>query len=451
MRTTRRRSRLRRAVALLAGLPLVGGCAIGGADMAPLASNGQQLVGVVDAPDSVSGNVTVWSWDVAAEGLQALVPEFRKKYPKVTVTIVDIGYDNAYDKISVGLQSGSGLPDVVTVGTDHMAGYFGTFPHGFVDLAPAAKGEQQDFDPTKWQSSTDGHDRLYSLPWDSGPVGLFYRRDYLATAGVDPASLITWQQLLDAGKQIKATTGKKLLVDDITNETSMFPMLLQQQGASYFTPDGRVALDSPEALRALRLLKDMQDADLIDNEKGWDGLVSATKSGTAATAPTAVWWTGTLTSEMPELAGKFGVLPLPAFDLGGPTTSNSGGSTLAIPSQAANPTAAWAFVHFALASRSNAVETMRQQGLFPSYLPALSDPFFDEPQPYFGNQPVYRLFADMVGHAPPFVYTTDSSRASDLVNNMVAGVLLNGKDPAQALRDTARQIANATGRELAHD
>jgi lactose/L-arabinose transport system substrate-binding protein len=426
---------------------LVAGCATGGGGGAG-GGAGSALASTA-APAAVSGNVTVWSWDVAAAALKKVVPAFEKQYPKVKVKVVDIGYDNAYDKISVGLQAGHGLPDVVTVETDHMAGYIGTFPNGFVNLAPAADPMKADFDPTKWAASTDAKGHLYSLPWDDGPVGLFYRRDYFAAAHVDPASIKTWGQMVAAGKQIKAATGKQLLVADVTNGDSLFPMLLQQQGASYFTEDGKVSLDSPQALKALQLEKTLQDAGLIDNEKGWDGLVSATKAGKAAAQPIAVWWTGTLTSEMPKLSGKFGVIPLPAFEPGGATTSNNGGSTLAIPSQSKHAKAAWAFIKFALADKANAVAMMKDEGLFPSYLPALSDPYFQAPQPYFAGQPIYRLFGEDIKNIPPFVYTSDSTKASDVVNNMVAGVLLNGKNPQAALSDAAKQIANATNRKLA--
>lgn len=445
-------SRARSALALLAGTTLlasglVTGCAAGGGGGNNPNANGSQLVS--KAPKDISGTVKVWSWDVAAKALKDVVPAFEKQHPKVKVEVTDIGYDNAYDKISVGLQSGHGLPDVLTIETDHMAGYIGAFPNGLVDLAPAADSMKADFDPTKWDASTDGNGHLYSMPWDDGPVGLFYRRDYFKAANVDPSSIKTWDDFVSAGKKIKAATGKKMLVMDVTNGDSLFGTLMQQQGASYFTKDGKVSLDSPQALKALQLEKTLQDNGLIDNEKGWDGLVSATKAGKVATQPTAVWWTGTLTSEMPNLSGKFGVLPLPAFEPGGATTSNNGGSTLAIPSQSKNAKAAWEFIKFALANKDNAVAMMKSEGLFPSYLPALADPYFQAPQPYFGGQPIYTWFGDALKHIPPFVYTSDSTKASDIVYNMVAGVLLNGKDPSSALSGAAKQIANDTNRKLA--
>src|SRR5262249_40642141 len=149
------------------------------------------------------------------------------------------------------------------------------------------------------------------------------------------ASIRTWDDYVRAGEQIKAKTGKKLLVMDPA-EDSTFPMMLQQQGQRYFK-DGKVVVADQQAVRAATLLKTLADKGLVDFEKGWDGLVAATKAGKVATTPYAVWWSGTLTDEMKELKGKFGVVPLPAFDPGGVRTSNNGGSTLAVAGQTKNP------------------------------------------------------------------------------------------------------------------
>jgi lactose/L-arabinose transport system substrate-binding protein len=191
----------------------------------------------------------------------------------------------------------------------------------------------------------------------------------------------------------------------------------------------------------------MAEQGLVDYEKGWDGLVTATKGGKAATAPTAAWWSGTLTSEMPELKGRFDVLPLPAFAPGGVRTSNSGGSDLAVTAQSKNPELAWAFAEFLLADTGNQVSMLKNEGIFPAYLPALADPFVDAPQEYYGGRPAFRVFADLAKAIPPVEYTKDDAKAGDIVDSTVSGVLLRGDDPAKALASAARQIVAATGRD----
>lgn len=396
----------------------------------------------------LKGDVKVWSWDVAATALKRLAPAFEAKHPGVKIDVVDIGYDNAYDKLSVGLRSGSGLPDVMTVETDRMPTYIEQFPKGFVDLAPRAKAHKADFDPSKWAASSDAAGHLFSLPWDSGTMGVFYRRDVIEEAGVDPQSIGTWDEFLRAGEQIKAKTGKKLFAMDITGGDSIFGTMLQEQGQSYFDADGRIALTTPAAVRALTVLKEMNAKGLIANEKGWDGLVTANKEGKVATAPIAVWWAGTMTSEMKDLSGKIGVMPLPDFSADGPHTSSNGGSTLAIPAQSKNPDAAWAFVSFVLADAGNQASMMEHEGLFPSFLPALATSYFSKPQPYFGGQPIYEFFREATERIPAVDYTSDHSQAYDIARDAVAGSLLDGKDPQEALASAAKQLKSATQREI---
>ena len=421
-------------------LALLTGCAGGGIP----AQSGATL-----KPNAeVSGEITVWSWDVAATALKRLATSYSAEHPGTTIKVVDIGYDNAYDKMSVSLQANSGLPDVITVETDRMPAYVSQFPKGFTDLAPLIDNATKDFDPSKIAASSDKDGRLLSLPWDSGTVGLFVRTDYFAEAGIDPASIKTWDELVTAGETIKKKTGHTLVSTDLSGG-GIFSMLLQQQGKGTFNAAGEIDLNSPEAVQALTLMKTMNEKGLLHNVKGWDGQVTAAKDGKSAVNPEAVWWIGTLTGEAPELSGKYGVQPLPAFTDGGGTTSNNGGSTLAVPTQAKNPELAGSFVKYVLANKGSQVSMMKDEGLFPSYLPAFADPLFAEPQQYFGGEKVYQLFAEQTAKIPSGTTNSDSAKAGDIVANAVVSAVLNGADPAAELKSAAEQIATATGRKIA--
>ncbi|MFJ9444536.1 ABC transporter substrate-binding protein [Kitasatospora sp. NPDC101235] len=415
------------------------GCATGGAG----GTSAKQLTGSPGA--ALAGKVTIWSWDVAAKAMQRLGKVFEQAHPGTTIEVVDIGYDNAYDKITVGLGAGSGLPDILTVEGHKLPTYIGNFPNALVDLTSRALNLKSQFAEASWRTVTDARGRVHALPWDSGPCALFYRRDLFRQAGIDPAGLNTWDDYVTAGTTLKAATGKKLLILD-AKQDSLFAMLLQQQGQRWFT-DGKVAVATPAAERALTLLKQLVDRDLVDFENGWDGLVSGTHDGKAATTPTAAWWDGTLTAEMADLSGKFGVVPLPAFTPGGVRTSNTGGSTLCVTAQSRNPETAWAFLSFLLADKANQASMMQHEGLFPAYLPALDDPYFQQPAPYYGGQPTMQMFAGLTRGIPTVELTADDSKAGDIVTTAVNQVLHNGADPGTVLRSAARQIATATGRQ----
>lgn len=431
------------AIAAIAAIGLgLAGCATGGVPA------GHSGVTALDPDAKLDGEITVWSWDVGAVALERLAAGFEAEHEGTTVKVVDVGYDNAYDKMSVGLQAGTGLPDVITIETDAAPGYVTQFPKGLLDLAPILGDEESDFDPFKWSAGSDADGALRIAPWDSGPVALYYRTDIVAEAGVDIEAVETWDDLVAAGKLIKEKTGHTLLSTDLSAGGG-FQMLLQQLGQGLFNDAGEITVDSPESVRVLTLLKTMNDEGLIKNVRGWDGRVTSAKDGDSAVTTEAVWWIGTLQGDAPEHAGKYGVLPLPAFDAGGSRTSNNGGSGLAVPAQAKNPQLAAAFVDFVLADADNQASMMKEEGLFPAYLPALEDAQFSEPVEYFGGQPVYETFAELTGKIPAIAFTSDSAEATDIVANAVTAAVLNGADPATVLKDAAEQLATSTGRAIA--
>ena len=107
-----RRELTRRA--LLAGtgaaaLSAATGCATGGI------TNREAVRLAPGATRPVTGRITVWSWDSAAVALTRLAKKFRARHPGTEIHVVDIGYENAADKTTVGLRADTGLADVVTV------------------------------------------------------------------------------------------------------------------------------------------------------------------------------------------------------------------------------------------------------------------------------------------------------------------------------------------------
>lgn len=399
----------------------------------------------------MKGEITVWAWNIAAKSLESTVEGFNKKYPNVKVTVQDIGRLDVYDKLTTGLQGGgAGLPDVVAVESDRMDVFTAAFPDGFADLTSRASKYEADFDPSKWaQSKING--KIRSIPWDSGPTGLWYRVDVFQQAGVDPKSIETWDDLIAAGEKIKTATGGKvkLLPVDIVADDAGYRMMTSQLGTCcYFNSDGKINIGGAESVRVMTKLKEMNDKGLVANTSGWDGVVGATKNGDVATVPFGVWYSGTIIDQAPDLSGKWDVMLLPAFDKGGNRAANLGGSTLAIPSSSKNQDAAWAFVENALATPEGQNVMMEKFGIWPSYLPAYKAEFYSKPVTYFNNQPIWKMFADQVAKIPAATYTKDYAKGQAVLASAQAKILSQGGDPATVMAEAASELANQTGREV---
>ncbi len=415
-----------------------------------LASAGFASVGAEAAP---SGEITVWSWNIAAEALDMLVPDFNKKYPDVKVTVLNMGHADVYTKTLAGCAAGgTDLPDVVTIENDQAEVYWAQFPDCFANLATFGADKYKDAYPAfKWPALTVG-DTIYSLPWDSGPTVLYYRRDLLAEAGIDPASLKTWDDFIAAGKKLQEATGGKVQMAtmNMIDDDGWFRPLASQEGCAFFSEDGQtVTINQPGCVTALETMKKMKDAGILANGD-WGGQIQNIKAGTVATAFYGGWYEGTIRSNAPDQSGKWGVIPMPAGPAG-VRAANWGGSSLAIPGTSDNPEAAWAYVEYALATVPGQVSMLRNRGLVPSLNAALDDPYVKEPQPFWGDQAIW---VDILGTMKDIRPHRGTQFFDEVRGTIVIKVILdylngNYASAKEALDAAAEQISSVTGLPIA--
>ncbi|KUJ67412.1 ABC transporter substrate-binding protein [Streptomyces albus subsp. albus] len=447
-------SRLGRRRVLRMGGALAAAAGLGGS-LAACSGSGSTASGA--AGDPRKGQITVWSWQGPAAGLKALVPEFNKTYPDIRVTVRDIGNPAIWDKITAGMAAGGqGLADVLHIGVDYLPGYVERFPGGLADLAPlGATTHRNAFASGLWRTVSPDGKRVNALPWEANSAGFYYRADLFERARIDVEALRTWDETIEAGKQLKARTGAHLLgIDKPASQAdaaNFFQMLLQLQGAFYFDPEGAITLDSPEAVRAMTLIKTMNDAGLVsDLSGGWNALMSSLKKGTAAVLPWPTWFGGIIEKQVPDEAGKWKVRLPPAVRPGGPTAATVNSTHLAIAGSSSHQAAAWSFIEFALTRPASQIRIYRDEGIAPALMEAYRDPVFHQPSRYFGGQRKGETFLSALKAPSPAVnYTSDYARALKLVTDAQTKVLLKGADPANVLRDAARQLARQTGRKVA--
>ncbi|MEU5811001.1 sugar ABC transporter substrate-binding protein [Streptomyces sp. NPDC047718] len=435
--------------ALTAGLGLAGvaGCSGRGADAAAGGAAGKKD----------EGRITVWSWHGPAAELKSLVPEFNRTYPGIEVTVEDIGNPAIWDKITTGLAAGGqGLADVLHIGVDYLPGYVEKFPGGLADLAPLGATAHRDaFAPGLWQTVSPDGKRVNALPWEANSAGFHYRADLFEQAGLDAEALQTWDDTVEAGKQLKARTGAFLLgIDKPASQAdaaNFFQMLLQLQGSFYFDLEGRITLDSPESVKALALIKTLNDAGLVsDLAGGWNALMASLKRGTTAVYPWPTWFGGIIEEQVPDEAGKWKVRLPPAVRRGGSSAATVNSTHLAVAGSSRHRAAAWSFVEFVLTRPASQVRIYRSKGIAPALMAAYEDSVFHEPSAFFSGQRKGEVFlAALKAPQPAPRYTADYARALKLVTDAQSKVLLKGADPARVLRDAADQLAQQTGRKVA--
>jgi len=399
-------------------------------------------------PSDLSGDLVVWGWEGAVEGLQAVDADFAAAFPNITVAYEKRPTGDTYQQLQLAASAGAGGPDVAMIEDSHLAQYvqLGVL----ADLTDRVAPYRDKMNAYKWPAAElDG--RAYAMPWDSGPCALFYRRDVFDRAGIDANALATWEDYYQAAKTVKERGGAAMLQHArARNDGRLFEMLLWQRGLGYVDAEGNVILDTePRVQETLEFLGRFWQEDLALDNEGWtDPWYKAYGDGAAATAPAAVWLGSFLKSFIaPEAAGAWGVVPLPAWGGEEIRTSNDGGSALGVWAGSEQQEAAWAYVEFHLGRDASQLTMYREADLFPSLETTYGDPFFQEPDPYFGDQPVRRLFAEAVTQIPQAgIYTANYQEMNGLLATELQRYAVGEQDAATALKTAADAIRERTGR-----
>jgi len=396
----------------------------------------------------MADSVEVWSWDVAAKSLDLTNDPYQEEHGG-SVTVNQIGRADMKDKFKSTLLSGSGAPGAATMESVDAAAWVAT--DGLRDVSDWLDdaGVKEEFISGKWEPLTK-EGKVYALPWDIGPVGTFYRRDVLEEHDVNLDDVETWEQFLAKGDK---------LPDDL-NLTNLPPndydgiwrMLFRQIGGQPFTEDGKVNIGSEKSRKAAETVEMIDASGTASSLAGFSTeWFSALGKGSTASITTGSWIGGTLKAELPDTAGKWGVLKPPALEEGGSRATNWGGSNLTIADQVDDSVArrAWDYMRFTLANKEMQVQMYNEYGLFPSYKPAYESDAFDTEDDFYDGQATGRLFAELAPDIKGYRYTPDTPAVTKAINSHLRDMVNGNATPKEAVEAAAQQVADRTDRDLA--
>lgn len=399
--------------------------------------------------ENTETEITIWAWNVAAKALVESAKSFNQKYPKIKVNVQEYGLaQNVYERYSVILSSGVGVPDIIQIESDYVQTFAETYPQYFFDMNGYIDIEGK-VDPSKISTSYDSEGKLVSIPWDSGPVVMFYREDLFNQAGIDINSIITFEDYISAGKRLKERFPNIYMTGfPFTQDENLFRCLLVANKSYYLNNKGEITVASSKAIETLQMIKRLIDEGVAKNTINWDGGIVANKNGELASWIMGGWWGGTIKDQMPEMKGKWKIAPIPAFP-DGARASSSGGAGLSITaSEPIKQAAALEFIKESLMNVDNQLMMYEKYSLFPSYLPTYDDERFLKSDDYFGDD-FNKILADVTKEIPNVIYASkDFAEIKNTVVSVYEDVLNNNRDIKSALEQAASQISGATGRKI---
>lgn len=380
---------------------------------------------------AMAGTVTVWCWDPNFNGatMKEAGERYKAMHPDFELEIVDFAKADLEQKLQAQLASGTtdGLPDIVLIEDYGAQKYLQSFPGAFEPLN--GKVDYSGFAPYKVELATV-NGQTYSLPFDSGVTGYFYRSDLLSAAGYSDADLqdITWDRLIEIGQDVKAKTGQVLMPID-PNDAGFMRIMMQSAGSWYFNADGSVNIaGNPVFKAALETYQKLLAAGITKPVAGWTEYTGSFTSGDTASTFTGVWMVGTIKAN-PDQSGKWGIAPLPALAgvEGATHASNLGGSSWYVLASSDNKDETIDFLNEIWGKDVDFYQKILvNQGALGSLLAARDGEAYQASDEFFGGQPVWQNFTTWLGQIPSVNYGIFTNEADAAVVAQIPAITGGG-------------------------
>jgi lactose/L-arabinose transport system substrate-binding protein len=298
--------------------------------------------------------------------------------------------------------------------------------------------------------SAKGHP--YAFPWRPNTWMMFYRKDLLEQAGIDPSTLIDWDKYVEAGKLYNQKTGGKgWLTYEPTNNGNGQPLeiFMDGLGISYIDPDGKPAAgNNPKMLQALQTYQDFLTTKTAEARSEWDApWYTAIKKGEFATMLSAVWLDNTLKGQAPELSGKWGIMALPGYSSDAPTRGFQEGSpVLMVTSTSPFKDLGMEILAYQYLNKDRVIEVAKQRvaqkkGAFPPLLSEVLDqPPFNTPDAYYGGINFFKTNLDLARNGVTIAFNLHFAETLKIYTNHL--------DLISAGKETAKQAYDAIGKEV---
>ena len=405
------------------------------------------LIVFVGCPKKLSGEITFWAMpnapnDIHVAWMEKKGAEFKES-TTVTVHFEEVGWGDAWTRISTALATGEGA-DTFQVGTTWNPQFAAT--EGLMELNMGEFGGKGAFMAANLESCTL-KGKYYGVPWFAETRCLFYNKDIFAEAGVEPPK--THEELVAVGKKITDKKGKGTAIA-IAGTTAWdllhnWAIILWGNGGSLLSSDNSKAIfNGPEGVQAMKWYVDLVRDGLAAEacaEYNQPQADAAFTNGNVAMCYMGPWNVSGIKRDNPDL--NYGIVEPPQGPKG--KASFSGGSNLVVLAQAQNADAAKAWIKF-LIDEANLVDyTKNLSNMLPAKKKAFSDPYYQEG--------AFKVFKETLGYAtayPPLgVWGSIEAAVVDEFKNVLADYV-NGQytdDTVQKYLDKAAEKVDAALKE----
>jgi multiple sugar transport system substrate-binding protein len=419
-----------RFIVLLGAILLITGCQM-------LSSNTSNNSGVI--------RLTLWQGvnpPPNRDVLQKLVDKFNKTHPNIQVESLYVGQQDQQMPKILAAVVGNAPPDLLwynpTIG-GQLVELNALIPlDEYLEKSPV----KPEIDPTLFESM-EYKGKIWSVPFATNNVGVFYRPSLFKAAGVEIPK--TWEEFRQVAKKLTRDTNNDGQIDQHgmvlplgKGEFTVFTWLpfMWSGSGELVNGESQVAaavdlVNNKGAAPALQLWRNLitdGSAILSGPERGYE--TDALVAGKVAMQLTGPWTLG----EFQAKGIDFSVFPIPALTR--PATSIGGENLFLFKTAPEREKAAFKFAEYAL-SEEFQTELALGTGYLPINIKSRQNPKYLE---FAKKQPAVKVFLDQAKFGRSRPIFPGYNRVSENIGRAVEGVLLGKTSPDEALKQSQQRL-----------
>ena len=392
-------------------------------------------------------------WDLL---FQAALEELRVKHPDMDIKIKYLEYPYEQEQTRTHILSALVnqtpvdivTPDVIWLGEFAQKGYL-------TDLTDYVQswGRLSDF----YQQNLGGmtyNKKIYGIWVWTAVIGMWYWKDLLNKAGVNPDSLRTWDGYIAAAKKLNTVLRPQRIEGVHLTGAShspdlWYPYLWMLGGdivqlreghptkGSYWFP----AYNSSEGVKAMEFIKAQIDAGIKPQKQHFWGKEFLDRKFAVMLEALQHHVHLNTTEQKQSFEQKVGILPFPVPDLSYQSSTLMGGWLLSIPEASKNKDLAWELITLAIEPKTLA-PWLSKYGYLPTQISIGDGPYSAIP-----NQsiPYYNELISIVRTGGTRPSIPEYSQIAENIRQALDDVYYGLKEPKQALDEAAAKSAKVLG------
>ena len=392
-----------------------------------------------------TGPIKVWLSNNPEEVAwgKAMVKEWNAEHPDQKVTAQEIPAGKTSEEV-IGAAITAGNAPCLVFNTSPAAVPQFQKQGGLVPLDDFEGGsdyvEQRSGDVAEQYTSEDG--KYYQIPWKSNPVMIFYNKDLLKKAGVDPEDppLATHDEFLETSRKIVDSGAADAAIwpapssEFFQSWFDFYPLYAAETGGKQLVEDGEATFDSEEGRTVADFWAQMYADGLAQKEVYNGDSFADEKAAMAIVGPWAIAVYGDKVN--------WGAAPVPTSSGTSPeeTYTFSDAKNIALYSACENRGTAWEVLKFATSEEQDG-ELLEQTGQMP-----LRENLAETYPDYFEKNPEYAEFADQASRTVEVPNVPNSIEIWQTFRDAYSSSVIFGEKPVdEALSEAAEKATQLAG------